>query len=259
MTQPSASQKNPDLPPDSSQHNIADEQDIIQFFQSHHLSQYTDRFLEEGFDQIRSLYEVTESDLIYMGLIQRAIANAKGVPPMAPLIIDYGFGVVNDQPYGNPIVYAKFNSQVEQTPPPAVHTTSSGLSSNEDDGSAGESTPSRTWKRKYQRHPKPDQHAPVKPSSAYVMFSNQVRAELKDQNMSFTELAKIVGERWKHLSPTAKERYERNAMLKKEEYIIARAKYEQTQEYQAYQDYLDSFRAKHEGSGRSGKTRTSAL
>src|SRR5882757_7763872 len=41
-------------------------------------------------------------------------------------------------------------------------------------------------KRKYRRHPKPDENAPERPPSAYVIFSNKVREEVKDQNLSFT-------------------------------------------------------------------------
>lgn len=86
-------------------------------------------------------------------------------------------------------------------------------------------------KRKYRRHAKADKNAPVKPPSAYVMFSNQVRSELKDYNMSFTDLAKIVGDRWKSITPDEKEVYERTATKAKEEYLDALAKYEKTDEH----------------------------
>jgi hypothetical protein len=86
-------------------------------------------------------------------------------------------------------------------------------------------------KRKYRRHAKADKNAPVKPPSAYVMFSNQVRSELKNYNMSFTDLAKIVGDRWKSISPDEKEIYERTATKAKEEYLEALAKYEKTDEH----------------------------
>jgi hypothetical protein len=75
-------------------------------------------------------------------------------------------------------------------------------------------------KRRYRRHPKPESvafvclyrllttarsaNAPEKPASAYVVFSNGIRAELKGSK-SFSELARIVGERWKALEPQHKE------------------------------------------------------
>jgi HMG (high mobility group) box len=86
-------------------------------------------------------------------------------------------------------------------------------------------------KRKYRRHAKADKNAPIKPPSAYVMFSNQVRSELKDYNMSFTDLAKIVGDRWKSISSEEKEQYDGTALKAKEEYLEALAKYEQTDEH----------------------------
>lgn len=66
------------------------------------------------------------------------------------------------------------------------------------------------------------------------MFSNQVRTELKDYNMSFTDLAKIVGDRWKSITPEEKEQYDRTALKAKEEYLEALAKYEQTDDHKVY-------------------------
>ncbi|CAM0139861.1 unnamed protein product, partial [Umbelopsis sp. WA50703] len=111
-------------------------------------------------------------------------------------------------------------------------------------------------KRKYRRHAKADKNAPVKPPSAYVMFSNQVRSELKNYNMSFTDLAKIVGDRWKSISPDEKEIYERTATKAKEEYLEALAKYEKTDEHKDYQQYLIDFRIKQQAAARAvGKPR----
>ncbi|KAG1240362.1 hypothetical protein G6F68_017737 [Rhizopus microsporus] len=85
----------------------------------------------------------------------------------------------------------------------------SGMSSTEEEAVTSDNV-HRLWKRKYHRHPKPDTNAPVKPPSAYVMFSNDIRAELKQQNRSFTDLAKIIGDRWKSISAEEKELYETN-------------------------------------------------
>ncbi|KAK9761947.1 hypothetical protein K7432_012757 [Basidiobolus ranarum] len=103
---------------------------------------------------------------------------------------------------------------------------------------------SNSNKRRYRRHPKPDRNAPEKPPSAYVMFSNKIRTEFKDQNMSFTDMAKVVGDRWKSLSPEEKDLVDQSAANAKQEYLEALESYKKTPEYQEYQEYLIDFRAK---------------
>lgn len=106
---------------------------------------------------------------------------------------------------------------------------SSSFSSNEEDDSGGEG---KVLKRKYRRHPKPDKNAPIKPPSAYIMFSNDARAEInKNHNMTFVEIAKIVGDKWKHLPNNQKQRYEKIAMKAKDDYLDALNAYRQTDEY----------------------------
>jgi hypothetical protein len=46
---------------------------------------------------------------------------------------------------------------------------------------------------------------PTRPPSAYVIFSNKIREELRGRNFSFTEIAKLIGENWRNLSPAEKE------------------------------------------------------
>ncbi|ORZ03029.1 hypothetical protein BCR43DRAFT_466347 [Syncephalastrum racemosum] len=138
-------------------------------------------------------------------------------------------------------------------------STASALSSTEEetivepnDGEAGQ----HVMKRRYRRHAKADKNAPTRPPSAYVMFSSDIRAEVKEQNLSFSELARVTGERWKTLPNFEKERYERSAIQKKDEYAIAKAEYEQTPEYREYQRYLQEFKRKHEAAARPvGKPR----
>lgn len=124
-----------------------------------------------------------------------------------------------------------------------IEVRSSSNSSNDDNDSVdtNESVPT---KRKYRRHAKPDRHAPVKPPSAYIMFSNDARAELKHQNLSFADMAKIVGDQWKNLSHAKKQHYERMAMRAKDEYLAALEQYRQTPQYQQYKNYLDDFKQK---------------
>ncbi|KAI9361005.1 hypothetical protein BD770DRAFT_383935 [Pilaira anomala] len=105
-------------------------------------------------------------------------------------------------------------------------------------------------KRKYRRHPKPDKNAPIKPPSAYIMFSNDARAQLKDHNMSFVEIAKLVGDQWKNLGINLKHQYERTAMRAKDQYIDALNAYRQTNEYKNYQTYLNNFKSEQDATNR---------
>ena len=145
-------------------------------------------------------------------------------------------------------------SSATNTPPSSAdasanadsNSTGSGSSSNASNSSkrASDMIIQHQTKRKYRRRPKPDKHAPVKPPSAYIMFSNQIRAEMKDQNMSFAEIAKSIGEQWKALSPEKKHSYELTAMQAKDAYLIAMQHHRQTPEYRQYQDYLKGFKEK---------------
>ncbi|POV96959.1 hypothetical protein PSTT_15330 [Puccinia striiformis] len=132
-------------------------------------------------------------------------------------------------------------------------------------------------KRRYRRHPKPDLNAPVgyprrldifkprrvyhltfnllqkKPLSAYVMFSNTVREQLKGQQISFTEIARTVGERWKTLERSAKETkqaltnripqaFEREASEQKDRWTKSMLAYKRTHEYEQHRRYLQQFK-----------------
>ena len=108
-------------------------------------------------------------------------------------------------------------------------------------------------KRKYKRHPKPDENAPQRPPSSYVIFSNEIREEVRGQNMTFTDIAKLVGERWQKLSPAGKEPYESRATALKQKYNSELAEYRKTDACKEYQKYLADFRAKHWGAPTEGK------
>jgi hypothetical protein len=73
----------------------------------------------------------------------------------------------------------------------------------------------------------------------------EVRDELKDQNFTFTEIAKFVGERWQILPQHIRENCEREANAAKEKYYAELAEYKKTPEYAQYQIYLADFKAKH--------------
>lgn len=99
-------------------------------------------------------------------------------------------------------------------------------------------------KRKYKRKPKQDANAPERPPSAYVMFSNKVREDPNIATMSFVDIARLVGQKWQALEPSAKEGWESRAAGIHRQYEKAMADYKQTDSYRNYQEYLADFREK---------------
>jgi hypothetical protein len=82
-----------------------------------------------------------------------------------------------------------------------------------------------------------------------------VRESLKGKEMSFTEIAKVVGERWQVLESEAREVFERQANTAKERYYTMLADYKKTPQFEAYQAYLEEFRAKH-AAPKKGKSKS---
>jgi hypothetical protein len=80
-----------------------------------------------------------------------------------------------------------------------------------------------------------------------------VRESLKGQGLSFTEIARIVGERWQILPTEEREACERQANIAKEKYYSEMAAYKKTAEYTSYQKYLEEFKAKHGTVTRKGQ------
>lgn len=74
---------------------------------------------------------------------------------------------------------------------------------------------------------------------------SEMREDLKGQNLTFTEIAKLVGEHWQGLPQAEKEPYERQAQAAKEKYNQDLAEYKKTPEYKRYTQYLQDFKAKH--------------
>jgi hypothetical protein len=71
---------------------------VEMFLDIYKLSRYYETFIDEGFDRILCLLDITESDLISLNvkrghrrLLQRAIATARGIPISTPIIINYGY------------------------------------------------------------------------------------------------------------------------------------------------------------------------
>ena len=123
-------------------------------------------------------------------------------------------------------------------PPPAPNTLRDVSSSGTDAQQGGPPT-----KRGYRHHPRPDPNAPERPYSAYVLFSNHTREQLKDQNLSFTDLSKVVGEKWQQLSRDGKEEWKKKGAVPWERYKAQLAEYQKTDGFREYQGYLADFKA----------------
>lgn len=199
------------------------------------ISHYLHDFLEQGFDTWETILDITESDFDALGVklghrrkLQRKIANSRGLS--------------SDRALASPRNTPTDDRQPEESKGGNPKTESK-------DGSGA----SQGAKRKYRRHPKPDENAPERPPSAYVIFSNKMREELKGRNLSFTEIAKLVGENWQNLSPAEKEPYEQQAFSAKEKYNNELTEYKRTDSYKEYSQYLADFKARHSTAQQGGQ------
>lgn len=86
----------------------------------------------------------------------------------------------------------------------------------------------------------------------YADTTKEIREELKPENLSFTAIAKKVGERWQDLPAADKEPYESEATAAKEKYHVKMSEYKTTRSFREYQQYLAEFEAKN--ASNSGKT-----
>lgn len=78
-----------------------------------------------------------------------------------------------------------------------------------------------------------------------LLIASEIREELKPKNLSFTTIAKRVGERWQDIPAEEKEPYESEAAEAKEKYHARMADYKTTKSYREYQQYLVEFKVKH--------------
>ncbi|KAJ6784303.1 hypothetical protein PWT90_04252 [Aphanocladium album] len=189
------------------------------------LAQYLDAFVDQGFDSWDTILDVQESDLDALGVklghrrkLQRRIANARGFAPSVPLVSMMKTG-------------SEDNKQQLRRESAARSEADSELTNG-------------VTKRKYRRHPKLDENAPERPPSAYVLFSNIRREELKSHNLCFTEIAKLVGEKWQNLDQAERESYDNQANTAKAKYRRSLAEYKKTPEFRRYAQYLQEFKEK---------------
>ncbi|ORX90605.1 HMG-box [Basidiobolus meristosporus CBS 931.73] len=223
--------------------------EVGDFLKKCKLEQYYSTFVSEGFDQLNSLLEITENDLVAMDvkrghrrLLQREIASMRAFNHsqafgLSLIPNDESFLSISDTVSTSPVISRMLT-------PGALSPHSLTIQGHRQISLNTGQYSNPAGKRRYRRHPKPDKNAPEKPASAYVMFSNKVRAEYKNQNMTFTEIAKIVGDRWKAISREEKEQVELSATQAREGYYEALRSYKETDEYKEYQMYLAEFRKK---------------
>lgn len=84
-------------------------------------------------------------------------------------------------------------------------------------------------KSKKQKDPRKPKH----PISAFLVYANQRRAELREENKNVVEVAKMTGEEWKKLSDKQKAPFEEVAKKNKETYLEAMEEYKRTKEEEA--------------------------
>ena len=154
-------------------------------------------------------------DLGHRRKLQREIANTKRLA-LDPAFVTPLYGI-------------------DHLPPTALRRISSSSNDVQQDGAP--------TKRGYRHHPKPDPKAPERPYSAYMLFSNYTREQLKEQNLSFAELSKLVGERWQQLTRDEKEEWKAKGVVPWERYKAELAEYQKTDDFQDYQHYLTEFKA----------------
>ena len=173
------------------------------------MSEYYDRFLQAGFDSWSVLCEITETDF-------EALAVERG----------------HRRKLQKEIAISRRSPSTSAAQPiPRSHHG----------GSRPPSAP--PGKRGYRHHPKPDLNAPQRPYAAYVMFSNHVREEIKGQSMPFTEISKLVGDKWQALPPAEKEQWKQLAAVPWDKYKQDLAAYQKTDDYRKYEQYVTDFKA----------------
>ncbi|KDQ65093.1 hypothetical protein JAAARDRAFT_96982, partial [Jaapia argillacea MUCL 33604] len=72
-----------------------------------------------------------------------------------------------------------------------------------------------------------DPNAPKRPPSSYLLFQNEIRKQISEQNpnMPNNEVLKHISAKWKQMTPDERESYETRAKSKKADYAAAKAAY----------------------------------
>ncbi|KAL8654983.1 MAG: hypothetical protein Q9226_003219 [Calogaya cf. arnoldii] len=173
--------------------------DLKSLLSSFGLLQYHERLVEAGFDAWETILDITESDLDYLGV---RLGHRRRLQ--------------------QEIAHTLSLREVTQRQRPRALPRLLPLGT----------------KRQYTPHPKPDPHAPQRPLSAYVLVSNNVRAELKERSLSFSEQSRIAGERWQDISNSAKDSWKQAANGTGDGYKTDKVKYQSSEPYYQYQEHM---------------------
>ncbi|RFU23686.1 hypothetical protein B7463_g12652, partial [Scytalidium lignicola] len=89
-----------------------------------------------------------------------------------------------------------------------------------------EKTTKRATKGRTEKKKK-DPNAPKRGLSAYMFFANEQRDNVRDENpgISFGQVGKVLGERWKALNDKQRAPYEAKAAADKKRYETEKASY----------------------------------
>uniref|UniRef100_A0A060SYZ3 ARAD1A15532p n=1 Tax=Blastobotrys adeninivorans TaxID=409370 RepID=A0A060SYZ3_BLAAD len=93
--------------------------------------------------------------------------------------------------------------------------------------------PKETTRRtRKETKPKKDPNAPKRSLSAYMFFANEQRENVRNDNpgISFGQVGRVLGERWKALSEAEKKPYEEKAEADKKRYEEEKAAYNASKE-----------------------------
>ncbi|KAJ3038281.1 Non-histone chromosomal protein 6 [Rhizophlyctis rosea] len=73
---------------------------------------------------------------------------------------------------------------------------------------------------KRKKKAKKDPNAPKKPLSAFIIFSNENRARIKEENPAaeFKDIGKLLGTAWRGMGESEKQKYQKKADQDKERY-----------------------------------------
>ncbi|KAI9798177.1 MAG: Non-histone chromosomal protein 6 [Piccolia ochrophora] len=90
-----------------------------------------------------------------------------------------------------------------------------------------EKTTTRKTKGRDGGKKKKDPNAPKRGLSAYMFFANEQRENVRDENpgITFGQVGKILGERWKALNEKQRVPYENKAKVDKKRYEDEKASY----------------------------------
>jgi len=91
-----------------------------------------------------------------------------------------------------------------------------------------------------------DPNAPTRPMTAFILWAGEARKEIASEHpdYSITEIAKVLGKKWKKVDEDEKGPFVEKADKLKAKYQSARARYIKSSEYAAHQEVLKEWKKK---------------